>query len=159
MKEIERQSLIIILLMCTGLTPLFAQGPPPGGPGGGPGRGGFDPDEMIKREKQNVYKAITDLSDDQKLLLDGIYEEFSITFKELRDEMRATRDFQAMRPKMEALRTEKNELIGDVLNDDQYAIYLSLVEERRKQSEKRVQEYQNNRPSENNEDSPTEDPQ
>ena len=151
------------MLVCAGYTPLLAQGPPGGGPGGGPGRGpgggGFDPDEMIKREKQNVFKAITDLSDDQKILLDGIYDEFSLAFKELRDEMMETRDFQAMRPKMEALRTEKDDLIGDVLNEDQYALYLNLVEERRKQRENRAQEYRGNRPPENNEESPSEDPQ
>ena len=133
MKSINKQILLLTFLLFAGLTSLLAQGPPPGGPGGGPRGGGFDPDEMIEREKQNVYKAITDLSDDQKLLLDGIYDEFSLSFKELREEMRETRDFQAMRPKMEALQAEKNELFGDVLNEDQYAIYLNLVEERKKQ--------------------------
>jgi hypothetical protein len=59
----------------------------------GRGPGGFDVDEMIKREKQNVYTAISDLSLDQKLLLDGIYDEFTLSFKELRDEARETRIF------------------------------------------------------------------
>lgn len=101
----------------------------------GPGPGGFDPDEMIKREKQNVYKAITDLSDDQKLLLDGIYDEFSTSFKEIREEVMQTRDFQNMRPKMEALRAEKDALIQDVLNQNQYDIYLGLMQDRRRQME------------------------
>lgn len=143
MKLINKQILLLTFLLFAGLTSLLAQGPPPGGgPGRGPGGGrgpGFDPDEMIKREQQNVYKAITDLSDDQKLLLDGIYDEFSLSFKELREEMRETRDFKAMRPKMEALQAEKNELFGDVLNEDQYAIYLNLVEERKKQRANRSQ--------------------
>ena len=127
MKTLEKTGLVLMLLFCVGIVPLFAQGPPGGGPGG------FDPDEMIKREKQNVFKSITDLNDDQKLLLDGIYDEFSLSFKELREEMMQTRDFQAMRPKMQALQTEKDGLVKDVLNDDQYLIYQGIIEQRRAQ--------------------------
>lgn len=108
----------------------------------GRGPGGFDPDEMIKREKQNIYKAITDLSDDQKLLLDGIYDEFSLSFKELRDEVMQTRDFQTMRPKMVALRDEKDGLIKDVLNEDQFLIYQGIMDNRRKQMQQNRQQRQ-----------------
>jgi hypothetical protein len=111
--------------------------------GRGPGPGGFDPDEMVKREKQNLFKSIEDLTDDQKLLLDGIYDEFALSIRELRDEMRQTRDFQAMRPKMMALREEKDGLIKDVLNEGQYAIYLGLMENRRRQMEEYRQGRQN----------------
>ncbi|MDZ7604308.1 MAG: hypothetical protein U5K79_01700 [Cyclobacteriaceae bacterium] len=124
---------------------LMAQGGPP--PGGGPG--GFDPDEMVKREKQNVYKSITDLTDDQKTLLDGIYEEFSVSFKEVRDEVMKTRDFQNMRPKMEALMKEKDNLIQDVLNEDQFAIYTGIVEDRRKQRQARAPQSDQAQPTEN----------
>jgi hypothetical protein len=106
---------------------------PRGGRGRGPG--GFDPDEMVKREKQNLYKSLDDLSDDQKLLLDGIYDEFALSIREIRDELRQTRDFQAMRPKMLALREEKNGLIKDVLNEEQYEVYLGMMENRRRQME------------------------
>ena len=109
--------------------------------GRGPGPGGFDPDEMVKREKQNLYKSIDDLTDDQKLLLDGIYDEFALSIRELRNEMRQTRDFQAMRPKMMALREEKNGLIKDVLNEEQYEVYLGLMENRRRQ----IEEYRQRR--------------
>lgn len=118
-------AIVMLAIFLGSSLPLAAQ------PGGRPG--GFDPDEMIKREKQNVYNAITDLNDDQKLLLDGIYDEYSLSFKELREEMRRTRDFQAMRPKMQALQTEKNDLIKDVLNEEQFAIYTGMIEERRRQ--------------------------
>jgi hypothetical protein len=97
---------------------------------------------MIKREKQNVYKAVEDLSADQKLLLDGIYDEFSLSFKELRDEMMQSRDFQAMRPKMEALRDEKDGLIKDVLSEDQFLIYQGLMDNRRKQMQENMQRRQ-----------------
>ena len=124
---------------------LMAQGGPP--PGGGPG--GFDPDEMVKREKQNVYKEITDLSDDQKVLMDGIYDEFSVSFKEIRDEVMKTRDFQNMRPKMEALMKEKDDLVRDVLNEDQFAIYTGIIEDRRKQRQARAPQEGQPQPTEN----------
>ena len=111
--------------------------------GRGPGPGGFDPDEMVKREKQNLFKSIEDLTDDQKLLLDGIYDEFALSIRELRDEMRQTRDFQAMRPKMMALRDEKDGLIKDVLSEEQYQVYQDLMENRRKQMEDYRQRRQN----------------
>lgn len=128
---------LMVFLSITTAMSAFAQRP-----GGGRGPGGFDPDEMIKREKQNVYKAVEDLSDDQKLLLDGIYDEFSLSFKELRDEIRQTRDFQAMRPKMEALRDEKDGLIKDVLSEDQFLIYQGLMDNRRKQMQENMQRRQ-----------------
>jgi hypothetical protein len=49
---------LMVFLSITSAMTAFAQRP-----GGGRGPGGFDPDEMIKREKQNVYKAVEDLSD------------------------------------------------------------------------------------------------
>jgi hypothetical protein len=137
-------SLVIMTLLVS--IQLMAQtGTPPGG--GSPG--GFDPDEMVKREKQNVYKEITDLSDDQKTLLDGIYEEFSASFKEIRDEVMKTRDFQNMRPKMEALLKEKDDLIHDVLNEDQFTIYTGIVEARRRQRQERAAQNGQNQPTEN----------
>ena len=100
---------------------------PPGG------RRGGGPDEMIKREKQALYTKITDLSDDQKLLLDGIYEEFGVTLKETFEEMRnsSSTDREGRRAKFMALRKEKDELVKDVLNEDQYKIYEEISAPRR----------------------------
>jgi len=107
----------VVLVLTTFITTVMAQ-PPSGGRGPG-----FDPGEMVAREKQNLYKELTDLTADQKMLLDVIYDEYSQSVTELRDEVRETRNFEAMRPKMEALRKEKDGLVKDVLNEDQYAIY------------------------------------
>ncbi len=134
MKAIKKQYLVLaILLGAACFSPLLAQP----GPGGRPPGGGFDPNEMIQREKQNVYKAIADLSTDQKTLLDGIYKEFGDSFTEIRDEVRKTRDFKAMRPKMEALRKEKDGLIKDVLDADQYDKYLEVIKARDEQRRNR----------------------
>lgn len=130
MKAIKRKYLILAILLGSCFSPLLAQR----GPGGG-----FDPSEMIKREKQNVYKAVTDLSTDQKALLDGIYEEFGDSFNEIFEDVRQTRDYKSMRPKMDALRKEKDGLIKDVLNSDQFNKYLEVIKEREQQRENQQQ--------------------
>ena len=89
---------------------------------------------MLSREKQALYEQVTDLSEDQKLLLDGIYEEFAVTLKETFEEMRQTNDREARREKMRALRKEKDGLIADVLNEEQYATYTRLASRRGRRS-------------------------
>jgi flagellar biosynthesis/type III secretory pathway protein FliH len=106
---------------------------PPGGRGG---RGG-GPDEMVAREKQALYKQVTDLTDDQKLLIDGIYEEFTVTLKEKFEEARESGKREGMRETMKALRDEKNALMADVLNESQYATYEKLVARRKERREQR----------------------
>ena len=103
-----------------------------------PGRGGRpqggSPEEMLSREKQALYEQVTDLTEDQKLLIDGIYEEFGVTLRETFEEMRQTNDREARREKMQSLRAEKDAIIADVLNEEQYAIYTSLVSKRGRRS-------------------------
>lgn len=96
----------------------------PQGPGGRRAGGGSE--EMIKREKQALYEKVEDLSSDQKLLLDGIYEEFQVTLEETMQELRSSGDRGSRREKMEAIRIEKDKLVKDVLNEEQYKIYESI---------------------------------
>ena len=119
--KIARNILITLLLGIS--IPAFAQGPPPGG-GGRPGGG---PDEMIKREKLIIYEKMSDLTADQKLLLDGIYKEFATTLQETMEAQRGPEGREAQREKMEALTKEKDLLIADVLNVEQYKIYEKLT--------------------------------
>ena len=151
MKRISIQSIIVIIALTSFAQIPFAQGQ--GRPPGGRGPGGFDPNEMVKREKQNLYKKVEDLSEDQKMLLDGIYDEFAVSIGELREEMRQTQDRQAMRPKMMALRDEKDELIKDVLNEQQFGIYEAMMENNRKQMRERMQQRGNRPPVEEDETS------
>ncbi|MEM8968956.1 MAG: hypothetical protein AAGE93_21240, partial [Bacteroidota bacterium] len=120
-----QHTLLSAFMLIASFTSLLAQSP--GGrrpPGGGP-------EEMISREKQALYEQVTDLTDDQKALLDGIYEELGTTLKETSEELRQSNDREARREKMEALREEKDELVADVLNEEQYAIYSELTSRRR----------------------------
>ncbi len=117
MKINNRKLFLGIVLLCVGMLSARAQR--------------MSPEDMVAREKQNVYGGIKDLSADQKELLDGIYDEFTQTFKEARDEIMKTRDWGKMRTRMEALRNEKDGLVADVLDDDQFLIYKKMSEGRR----------------------------
>ncbi|MEM9052071.1 MAG: hypothetical protein AAGC47_08490 [Bacteroidota bacterium] len=112
----------------------FSQGPPRGG------RPGGSPEQMVEREKQNVLKKIDDLNDDQKLLLDGIYSEFATTIEETFQEARQSGDREAIRENMRALRMEKDTLISDVLNEEQYQIYLEISKTKRERGDRKSPE-------------------
>ena len=103
----------------------------------------MDPSEMVEREKEMVYSKVSDLSEDQTMLLDGIYEEFGVTLKETMDEIRKTRNFEMMREKMPALQEEKDLLVKDVLNETQYEEYMTLMEKNRKQRRDRMEQRNN----------------
>ncbi|XOV94714.1 MAG: outer membrane beta-barrel protein [Bacteroidota bacterium] len=90
-------------------------------------RGGFDRTEMVKREKENVLSKVQNLTADQKLLIDGIYDEYGVTMGETFEEIRKSGDFSQFRTKMPALQKEKDLLIKDVLRDDQYIIYENVI--------------------------------
>ncbi len=119
-----------MLILFLGISISTLAQPPGGGRGGRPGG---SPEQMIEREKQTLYSKVEDLTGDQKLLLDGIYEEFLVTLQESMEEMRQSNDRESRREKMEALRKEKDELIADVLNEDQFKIYESISRTRREQ--------------------------
>lgn len=94
-------------------------------------RPGGGPETMIAREKQAVLDKITDLSEDQKMLLDGIYDEFGVSLRELFENRTPGGSREGMREKFRALRTEKDDLIKDVLKEEQYTIYESIATQRR----------------------------
>ena len=92
-----------------------------------PRGGGFNQEEMVEREKEMVLTKFTDLSDDQKMLVEGIYEEFAVTLEETVNEIRKSGDFSQFRVKMPALREEKDLLLKDVFNEQQYLEYTELM--------------------------------
>ncbi len=105
----------------------------PGQRGGGGGERGQRPDpaEQLNREKLALYKKVSDLSEDQKMLLDGIYEEFGTTVKEKFEEARESGSREGMREKMQELRKEKDLLIKDVLSENQFGLYEELLKTNR----------------------------
>lgn len=114
-----KRILMLAFVLVFSLTAL-AQRPPGGGP-----------EMMLEREKQALYSKVDDLSEDQKLLIDGIYEEFGVTLKETFQKARESGSREGMREKFMSLREEKDGLIKDVLNEDQFLIYQSIAQDRR----------------------------
>ena len=113
---------------------------------------GWDAKAMAAREKAMLYKKTDGLSEDQKLLIDGIYEEYAVSMDEIVQEVRKTRNWKEMRPKMMELREEKTLLMQDLLNADQYAVYADMMNEQDKQMEKRRQQRQQSPPPQPNPD-------
>lgn len=109
-----KKSLLVLVLVLTAVA-VLAQ------------RGGFDRSEMVKREKENIYAKVEGLSADQKMLLEGIYEEYGVTLDETIEEIRKSGDFSQFRTKMPALQQEKSLLIRDVLTAEQYATYEKVI--------------------------------
>ncbi|UXX79190.1 hypothetical protein N7E81_17695 [Reichenbachiella carrageenanivorans] len=105
-----------------------------------PGRR-MNPDDMVQREKQNLYSKVENLSEDQIMIIDGIYEEFAQSMQETFQEVRKSGNREEMRPKMEALNKEKDGLMFDILSEEQYTIYEELTKAQRE----RMKERQGNR--------------
>ncbi|MCV9388640.1 hypothetical protein [Reichenbachiella ulvae] len=93
--------------------------------------------DRVMREKQNLYGKIDNLSEDQTMIIDGIYDEYAVSMEETFEEIRKTRNWDEMRTKMEALNLEKDGLMYDILNKEQYAIYAEMTEAQRKEMEER----------------------
>ena len=111
-------------------------------------RGG-GPSEFIEREKQAVIKKIEDLSEDQKILLSGIYDEFGVSLMEIFQNRDENTTRESMREKMLSLRKEKDELIADVLNEEQYVIYTGISSSQRRRGKDNEKEESNQSTEEN----------
>lgn len=109
MNRIKQSIFIATVLILGNVTSLLAQR--------------MSPEDMVAREKLNVYEKLSNLSANQKTLMDGIYDEFAQTYKETFDEIRRTRNWSKIGEQIGALTTEKNSLMADVLNDEQFAIF------------------------------------
>lgn len=118
-----RQQLFLSTVFCLiSFSPLLAQDQ-------GQPRQRFDPAQMVAAEKKAVYEKITDLSQDQKDVIEIIYSDYTKSFTEMREN--ANGDFQAMREKMMTIRKKKDDSMKEVLNEDQFKKYTELMEELR----------------------------
>ncbi|UII25492.1 hypothetical protein LVD15_19605 [Fulvivirga maritima] len=93
---------------------------------GQPGRRG-DFADRIDEEKKEVLQEITDLNDDQKLLIEEVYEQFKASLKNTM----STGERGEMREKFQDIKTEKDNAIKDVLNEDQFKLYEELMQKRK----------------------------
>ena len=81
----------------------------------------WDPEVMAEREKQVVLDSIPDLSDDQKLVIGEIYQNYAERIKASLDS--SAGDREKMRTAFMEARTAKNELLQEILTADQWAVY------------------------------------
>ena len=93
--------------------------------------------QFTAMEKQLVLDSISDLSDDQKLIIESIYTDYESAINEARVD--ATGDREAMRNTMLAIRDSKNEALQAVLSEVQYKEYEALIARSRERMQGRRQ--------------------
>ena len=121
MNHIKKTLLIIMSVFTAQLS--IAQG------FGGQGGQRPDPAQMVKVEKALVLDSITTLSDDQKMLIDMVYEDYSASMKTVFEEAGENRE--GMREKMQAVLTTKDESLEGIFSEEQNTKYKALMANRR----------------------------
>ena len=129
------RSILLLFIILVSLTSLLAQG--------GPGMGRpFDPARMAAAEKQLLLDSINGLNDDQKIIIEAIYEDYASSFSGARENMDPD-NRSAMREKMMKIRDEKNEALKAVLTEDQFDRFSEILEKRRMQAQERRRQSRN----------------
>ncbi|MCA6074574.1 hypothetical protein [Fulvivirga sedimenti] len=90
-----------------------------------------NPSEMVAREKQMVLDSITDLSEDQKLVIDEIYKTYSEEITAAFSENQGDRD--KMRGAMQEIRKKKQTMLSEILTDEQMARLTFIMQQNRRQ--------------------------
>ena len=90
-----------------------------------------DPEEMVKREKAMVLDSIAKLSEDQKMLIDMVYEDYAASLKSV-FEGAAGGDREGMREKMQTVRTTRDESMAGILSEEQNIKYKQLMANNRR---------------------------
>ena len=78
----------------------------------------FDPKAMASREKDALYEHITDLTDDQKSVIDEIYTQYAADLSKAFED--ADGDREKMRSQMREVRSGKQELLKEILTEEQW---------------------------------------
>ena len=96
----------------------------------------FDPEQMANAEKQLLSDSISGLNEDQKLIIDEIYKDFSgASSKAIEGANPDNRE--AMRETMMSIRKEKDEALQAILTDELYSKFQGLLDKRREQARNR----------------------
>lgn len=95
------------------------------------GERNFDPEEMAKRQTEELTKTL-DLNKDQQKKVLSLNKEMGEKMSAMREDMRdGGGDWGAMREKMTKIREEQNKEMKKILTEDQYKKYEKYLEERR----------------------------
>lgn len=124
-----KKNLFLILIAIAIPTLLLAQG--------GPGMGRqFDPAQMVAAEKKLLLDSVQGLNDDQKLIINAIYEDYESAFTKARGNANPD-NREAMRESMMKIRDEKSEALQAVLTEEQYKAFDEILKRRREQAQQR----------------------
>ncbi|MEL7001198.1 MAG: hypothetical protein AAFN93_00540 [Bacteroidota bacterium] len=92
-------------------------------------------EERVEREKSRVLKKVTDLTEDQQLIFDQVYVEYG---QALKDAFEANGgDLQSMRESMLKIRSDKDEALKEILNENQYVLYEGVMNQQRQNRQRR----------------------
>ena len=95
------------------------------------GQRNMDPEEMAKRQTEQLKEALG-LNEDQEKKVYDLNLENAKKRAEMFEEMRESGSgFEGMRDKMEALREDENKKMKAILTDEQWTKYEKYMEERR----------------------------
>lgn len=104
-----------------------------------PGQRNFDPEEMAKRQTEQIKEAVG-LDEKQEKQVYDLNLETGKKMRALREENQGG-DFDGMREKLTELRVEQDKKMKEILTGDQWEKYQKYQEERRAQ-------WRNRRPGE-----------
>jgi hypothetical protein len=124
----------LLLILVTALI-LPVIGMAQGGPGGGRQ---FDPERLVAAEKKLLLDSITGLNDDQKLIIEAIYDDYGSALTSARENM-SPDNREAMRKTMIELRDKKSQALKEILTDEQMKSFEAMLERRRAQMRQRRQ--------------------
>ena len=104
---------------------------------GGPGMGRqFDPSRMVAAEKQLLLDSVNGLNDDQKIIIEAIYEDYLAAITKSRESM-DDMDRDTMRENMVKIRNEKDKALKEILTEAQNQRFVDILERRREQMRRR----------------------
>ncbi len=89
-----------------------------------------DPSQMADREKQMVLDSLSDLTADQKLVIEEIYKTYSTELTALFAETPADRD--EMRSAMQEIRSRKQVMLKEILTAEQMARISKIMQQMRR---------------------------
>jgi hypothetical protein len=95
----------------------------------------FNPKSMAQREKKLLYDSIQDLSEDQKLVIDEIYNQYGQDLQTSFDEAEGNRE--SMRAALQAVRKNKQDQLKEILTEEQWLKAEALVRQVRERRQAR----------------------
>ncbi|MEL6561105.1 MAG: hypothetical protein AAFQ94_23130 [Bacteroidota bacterium] len=94
-----------------------------------------NPSKRVQAEKDSVFSRIETLSEDQKLIIESLYADYESSVTKL---MAGGRDNpQEFRQNLQNISKEKNQMMKEVLDEDQWNIYNEMLEEWRERRQQR----------------------